>query len=89
MKTNLLEAKFDLSEILYNIRMFEAINGDYPEYIVMNRKTGDSIKIRYKLEYVARADKETRADKEKRIDEIFGIPIAYNDNLQFGIIDIV
>lgn len=83
MKTNLLELNFDLNEILYSIRVFEAINGEYPEYIVMNRRTADSIEIRYKFYYVA------EADKEKHVDEIFGIPIAYNDNLQFGVIDIV
>lgn len=87
MKVSLLEQKFDLDKLLYKINMFEMIEDKYPNYVVMSERTVDAIENQYGVYYV---EKNIYFKHNKRyIGEIFGIPIAYNDNLQFGTVDIV
>ena len=87
MKVNLLEQKFDFDKLLYEIQKFEMIKGKYPNYVVMREQTADAIESQYKIHYV---EKNVYFKHNKRyVGEFFGIPIAYNDNLQFGIVDIV
>lgn len=87
MKVNLLEHKFDLDKLLYEIHMFEMIEGEYPSYIVMSEQTVDAIESQYRVYYIK---KDVYFKHNKRyIGEVFGIPIAYNDRLQFGVVDIV
>ena len=52
MKVNLIDKNFDLDELLYKIHMFEMINGEHPNYIVMNEQTEDAIVSRYRVVYV-------------------------------------
>lgn len=87
MKVNLVESKFNLDELLYKTHMFEMINGECPNYIVMNEPTADAIESRYRVHYV---EHDVYFRNNKRYNgEIFGIPIAYRYDLPFGIVDIV
>lgn len=83
----MVESKFNLDELLYKIHMFEMINGEYPNYVVMNESTEDAIASRYRVSYV---EHDVYFYNNKRHNgEIFGIPIAYRYSLPFGIVDIV
>lgn len=87
MKVNLLEQNFDLNKLLYEIHTFEMFRGKYPNYVVMSERTEEVIENRYRIFYV---ENDVYFKNNKRyIGEIFGIPIAYNDRLQFGVVDIV
>lgn len=87
MKVNLLEKKFDLDKLLYEIHMFEMINNEYPHYIIMNAQTEEALENRYRIQYV---EEDVYFKNNKRhIGKIFDIPIAYHYNLSFGIVDIV
>ena len=87
MKVNLLEQKFDFDKFLYEIQKFEMIKGEYPNYLVMSEETEQVFESQYKLHYVEK-DVYFRHN-QRHIGEIFGIPVAYKYNLQFGIVDIV
>ena len=87
MKVNLLEKNFDLDKLLYEIHMFEMINGEEPHYIVMSEHTVGAIEIPYRVHYVE--EDVYFKNNKKYIGKIFGIPIAYHYNLPFGIVDIV
>lgn len=87
MKVNLFDNKFDLGKLLYQIHIFKIDKSESPNYIVMSKKTLYAIAGQNRFYYVV----ENRYSKNnKRYNcEIFGIPIAYNDILEFGVVDIV
>ena len=87
MKVNLFDSKFDLDKLLYEIHIFKMDKGESPNYIVMSKKTLYAIEGQNRFYYVH----ENVYFKNNKIYncEIFGIPIAYNDTLQFGVVDIV
>ena len=87
MKVNLFDSKFDSGKLLYQIHIFKIDKGESPNYIVMSKKTLYAIEGQNPFYYVV----ENRYSKNnKRYScEIFGIPIAYNDILEFGVVDIV
>lgn len=87
MKVNLFDNKFDLDKLLYEIHIFKMDKGESPNYIVMSKKTLYAIVGQNPFYYVV----ENRySENNKRYScEIFGIPIAYNETLQFGVVDIV
>ena len=87
MKVNLFDSKFDLDKLLYEIHIFKMDKGESPNYIVMSKKTLYAIGGQNPFYHVV----ENRYSKNnKRYScEIFGIPIAYNDILEFGVVDIV
>lgn len=87
MKIDLYEKKFDLDELLYKIKMFEMINNKYPDYIVMNEQTKEVIASQYRYNYIEHG--VYFKHNKRYIDKICGIPIAYNERLQFGTVDIV
>lgn len=80
MKVNLSEAYFDLDKFLCGIDTFEMTYGRYPSYVVMNKETYYYIANGYRMFYTVNDNHTSR---------IFDIPIAYNDGLQFGVVDIV
>lgn len=87
MKVNLFDSKFDLDKLLYEIHIFKMDKGESPNYIVMSIKTLYAIESQHRFYYVHR---NVYSENNKRyICEIFGIPIAYNDILEFGVVDIV
>ena len=87
MKVNLFDGKFDLDKLLYEIHIFKMDKGESPNYIVMSRKTLYAIGGQNRFYYVV----ENRYLKNNKgyTCGIFGIPIAYNETLQFGVVDIV
>ena len=86
MKFNLLDRDYNLDELFYQIQMFEAYNNREPHYIVMNEGTLDYIQRR--KNYRAGQDIYFRHN-QRYIGEIFGIPVAYHQGLDFGVVDIV
>lgn len=87
MTVNLLEQNFDLDKLLYEIHMFEMINGKHPNYIVMSEHTAEAIESQYRIHYI---EEDVYFKHNKRyIGKIFDIPIAHHYNLQFGTVDIV
>ena len=87
MKVNLFDSKFDLDKLLYEIHIFKMDKGEFPNYIVMSKKTLYAIEGQDRFYHV---EKNVYSENNKRyICEIFGIPIAHNDILQFGVVDIV
>ena len=87
MKIDLYEKKFDLDELLYKIKMFEMINNKYPDYIVMNEQTKEVIASQYRYNYIEHG--VYFKNNKRHNSEIYGIPVAYNYSLPFGIADIV
>lgn len=87
MKINLLEKNFDLNKLLCEIHAFEMFSGKYPDYAVMSERTEEALESRYRIFYVE--NNVYYKNNKRYIGEIFGIPIAYNDKLQFGVVDIV
>lgn len=100
MKIKLPDKDYNLDELCYNIQKFEALNNRYPSYIVMNERTLPIIECnsQYYIGCVGRDINYKHNDSyiekyigyiEKYIDRIFGIPIAYNNGLDVGMVDIV
>ena len=86
MKFNLLDKDYNLDELFYQIQMFEAYNNKPPKYIVMNEGTVDFIERRENY----RVGKDLYFKHNRRcIGKIFGIPVAYHQGLDFGVVDIV
>ena len=87
MKVNLFDGKFDLDKLLYEIHIFKMDKGESPNYIVMSQKTLYAIECQNRFYYGVQ---NRYSENNKRYScEIFGIPIAYNDILEFGVVDIV
>ena len=86
MKFNLLDKDYNLDELYYNIQIFEAYNDRYPKYIVMSEQTVQLIECHENY----RVSKDVYFKHNRRyIGENFGISIAYNEGLDFGVVDIV
>lgn len=86
MKIQLPDKDYNLDELYYNIQKFEAFNNRYPSYIVMSERTLSLIECNSQYcfgKYVS------FKYNQRYIGEIFGIPIAYNNRLDFGMVDIV
>lgn len=82
MKINCTRERVDTDKILYEIDVFRMGNrGDRPSYIIMNYKTRNDILDSYYFNYSTSASPKG--------DKLFGIPVAYNEGLEFGEIDIV
>ncbi len=72
--------RIDLKKILYEIDVFRMGNrGDRPSYIIMNYKTRNDIVLDH--------DYSTSASPKE--DRLFGIPVAYNEGLEYGEVDII
>ena len=63
------------------------VRNERPNYVVMNEETASAIESHYRVCYVVN-DVYFKHNK-RYVGTIFGVPIAYNDNLQFGTVDIV
>ena len=86
MKFNLLDKDYNLDELYYNIQKFEALNGRYPKYLIMNEQTLSLIERHDNY----RVGKDVYFKHNRRcIGAIFGISIAYNEGLNFGTVDVV
>lgn len=93
MKIKLPDKDYNLDELYYNIQKFAAFNNEYPSYIVMNKRTLPFIECnsQYRVGCLSKDVHYIRNGEyiERYITEIFGIPIAYNNRLDFGVVDIV
>ena len=87
MKINLSDKDYHLDELYYNIQRFAAFNNGYPKYIVMSERTLSLIECH--VNYHISQDMYFLKHKKRYVGEIFGIPVAYNDDLDFGVVDIV
>ena len=80
------EKLINFRKIHWGINKFRAEHrGDNPSYIIMSRKTKASIVDNYYFETVIRGSLNNIDQEEK----LFGISVAYCDNLEYGEVDIV
>ena len=86
MKFNLLDKDYNLDELFYNIQMFEAYNERLPSYIVMSERT---LQLIERHENYRVGQDVYFKHNQRYIGEIFGIPVAYHQGLDFGVVDIV
>ena len=86
MKFNLLDKDYNLDELFYQTQMFEAYNNRHPQYIVMSERT---VQLVERHENYCIGEGIYFKHNRRYIGKIFGIPIAYNEDLDFGVVDIV
>lgn len=86
MKIKCIKRSVDVNKILKGIDTFRMeYYGDNPSYIIMNYETrNDLLDFRY-------YDSLTRiyGSVNKREDRLFNIPVAINEGLEYGEVDIV
>ena len=83
MKAKCIREIIDIEKVNYYINIFRSKNnGDNPSYLVMNFETGASIRSGV-YSYIDVVAEESGGEK------LLGIPVAYNDALDYGEIDIV
>lgn len=87
MKVNCSKKSIDINKIHWAIDKFTAehFEGDKPSYIIINYETKAELVDNYYYN-IALLSNEKGVRKE---DTLFGIPVAYNEGLEFGEIDIV
>lgn len=86
MKFNLLDKDYNLDELFYHTQIFEAYNNRLPQYIIMSERTVQLVECHENY----RVGQGVYFKHNRRyIGEIFGIPVAYNEGLDFGMVDIV
>ena len=86
MKIDCTEMRVNLDKIHWGINKFKAEHrGDYPSYIIMSHKTKASIVNNYYFETAIRGSLNNIDQEEK----LFGISVAYCNNLKYGEVDIV
>lgn len=79
MRINCIKGRGDINRILNGIDSFRMANClKRPSYIIMNYKTGEDILDPYHFIGVSAEG-----------DRLFGIPVAYNEGLEDGEVDIV
>lgn len=88
MKVYLPEKDYSLDELYYQIQVFEAYNNRKPQYIVMSERTLQLIECHEQYNYRVGQDVYFKHNI-RYIGEIFGISVAYNHGLDFGMVDIV
>ena len=88
MKINLSDKDYNLDELYYNIQRFEAFNNRYPSYIVMSERTLSLIECHEQYNYRVGQDVYFKHNR-RYMGEIFGVPVAYNQGLDVGMVDIV
>ena len=84
MRFNLSDVDYNLDALYYNMQKFEALNGREPSYVIMNWETEQLIKC-HSRQCICRIGQ----DLWFRHSEIFGIPVAHNEGLDVGVVDIV
>ena len=83
MKIECLRTMVDPAKIKEAIYCFKAEHRKNPSYVVMNYKTCAALKDTYcRVVYPSFVENGIK-------EEIFSIPVAYNDGLKFGEVDIV
>lgn len=86
MKVECIKKTIDLNKIHWAIDCFRAEHrGENPSYIVMSRKTKAELINEYYFETVIRGSLNSLETE----DCLFGIPVAYNEGLKYGEVDIV
>ena len=80
MKVECIKKATDLNKIHWAIECFRAEHiGEDPSYIVMSYKTKAELVDEYYFKTVIRSS----------LNSLFGIPVAYNEGLKYGEVDIV
>lgn len=84
MKIECIKSTIDLDKVYFAICRFKAEHsGNRPSYIIMSYKTG--VELRDEMYYYH----TVKFDNLLGTDTLFDIPIAFNNGLKFGEIDIV
>ena len=83
MKVDCIKTEVNFKKIMWAIDCFKAAHvGLKPSYVIMNYETRADLMDRY---YYTTSIEHY----DNKVDTIFGIPVAINEGLKFGEVDIV
>jgi hypothetical protein len=85
MKIECIKKTIDLDKIYWAIDCFKAKhNGERPSYIIMSYETKAELVDKYYFETVIK-----NLSNILEIETLFGIPVAFNEGLKIGEVEIV
>ena len=86
MKVTCVKKAFDMERFHYALDCFKAEHyGEKPSYIIMNYETRAELLARHYWGIVA----EDFVSNGRKVETLYGIPVAINEGLDFGEVDIV